>query len=273
MASPQDIAAFRRKVLGYYRAHARAFPWRNTRNPYRILLSEIMLQQTQAERVRKYYSRFLKKFPTIPALARGSLKDVLSLWQGLGYNRRAKYLHDAAIAISKNNGQFPKDTAGLRLLPGVGPYTAAAVAVFAYGTSETLIETNIRTVYLHHFFPGRTSVSDTEIIPLITETIDRGDPRRWYYALMDYGAYLKSTLPNPSRRSAHHARHTPFKGSMRELRGAIVRALASVPRLSKRVLLLKLQPLEREPGEIEAALTVLSKEGLLRSGKESVALL
>lgn len=272
MASPREIAAFRRKILSYYRAHARAFPWRETRDPYRILVSEIMLQQTQTERVRDYYARFLKAFPSVGALARAPLREVLVLWQGLGYNRRAKYLREVAIVVAKDKNRFPKDVASLELLPGVGAYTAAAVAVFAYGAAETLIETNIRTVYLHHFFPGRKSVPDREIIPLIKQTVDRKDPRRWYYALMDYGAHLKTTLPNPSRRSAHHVRQTPFRGSVRELRGVIIRLLTHEPCISKKALFLKLKPLERKSREIETTLAALSKEGLLQSKKGLVVL-
>ncbi|MCE9643754.1 A/G-specific adenine glycosylase [Candidatus Parcubacteria bacterium] len=267
-----EIGAFQKKVLAHFRTHGRVLPWRETRDPYRILLSEIMLQQTQVERVRSYYTRFLKAFPTIQKLAAAPLRDVLVLWQGLGYNRRAKYLHEAAIALSKNKAGFPKDAAALRALPGVGPYTASAVAAFAYGAPEILIETNIRTAYLHHFFAERKDVSDTEILPLIEQTLYKKDPRIWYYALMDYGAHLKSILPNPSRRSVHHKKQAAFKGSNRELRGAILKHLALQKSLSKADLFKKLLPLKRSRAETGAVLEALSKEGLVRVSKDSLAL-
>jgi len=268
----REIDSFQKKVLTHFRTHGRSLPWRETCDPYRILLSEIMLQQTQVERVLSYYTRFLKAFPTVKKLAVAPLREVLVLWQGLGYNRRAKYLHDAAIVVSKNKEGFPKDSQGLRALPGVGPYTASAVAAFAYGAPEILIETNIRTVYLHHFFAEKKDVSDTDILPLIRETIYTKDPRTWYYALMDYGAHLKSTLPNPSRRSAHHKKQAAFKGSNRELRGAILRYLASQKSLSKAGLFKKLLPLGRSTAEIDDTLEALSREGLVRVSRGSIAL-
>ncbi|HYF10648.1 MAG TPA: A/G-specific adenine glycosylase [Candidatus Paceibacterota bacterium] len=257
-------------ILAHFRAHARAFPWRETRDPYRILVSEIMLQQTGVERVRGYYARFLERFPTVEALARAPLNEVLRLWQGLGYNRRAKYLREAAIAMKA--GGFPRDAAGLCALPGIGPYTASAIAAFAYGTPEVLIETNIRAAYLHHFFPRAKAVPDKKILPLIEKTLYKKDPRTWYYALMDYGAHLKSREINPSRRSAHHKKQAAFKGSNRELRGALLRHLASRKSLSREVLFKKAAPLGRSGEEIDRALAALAKEGFVRISGRSVAL-
>lgn len=166
-----------------------------------------MLQQTQVDRVIPKYKAFIKKFPTAKKLARAELPDVLKLWSGLGYNRRAKYLWEAAKGGTK----------------GIGPYTRAAVAVFAHNRPETLIETNIRAVYLHHLFPKSKKVSDQKLLPYIV--VPKGvEPRVWYAALMDYGSYLKRVHPNPSRRSTHHTKQEKFKGSDRELRGAILRA-------------------------------------------------
>ena len=163
-------------------------PWRTTRDPYSILVSEIMLQQTQVERVKTKYTEFLAAFPTIESLASSLLTDVLRTWQGLGYNRRAIALKRCAEEIvSRYSGQFPRDTAELETLPGIGPYTARAVAAFAFGMAEPLIETNIRTVFIHFFFHGRDRVSDREIMPLVARTLDRHNPREWYYALMDFG--------------------------------------------------------------------------------------
>lgn len=174
----------------------------------------MMLQQTQVDRVLPKYEAFIKKYPTAKKLAVAPLHDVLKLWQGLGYNRRAKYLWEAAKGGTK----------------GIGPYTRAAVAVFAHNKPEVLVETNIRAVYLHHFFPGRTNVPDSQLLPHIV--VPKGvEPRVWYAALMDYGAHLKRTTPNPSRRSKHHAKQKKFKGSDRELRGAILRARLSGARV------------------------------------------
>lgn len=227
--------AFQRTVWNYYRRHRRDFLWRRTRNPYRILVSEIMLQQTQTDRVVPFYINFLARFPTLDDLARAPLRDVLRAWSGLGYNRRALYLKRAAeIVMRDHRGRLPTEPDVLQELPGIGPYTAAAVACFAFGRPTIFIETNIRTVYLHHFIPppsgGRikVGVQDSSLFPLIHSTLDTKRPRDWYYALMDYGAYLKKTLgTNPSRQSVHYTRQTPFHGSLREVRGALVREITT----------------------------------------------
>jgi A/G-specific adenine glycosylase len=182
-----------------------------------------MLQQTQVDRVIPKYKAFLKAFPTARVLARAALPQVLLLWSGLGYNRRAKYLWEAA----KRWG------APLETLPGVGPYTASAVRVFAYNKPEILIETNIRAVFLHHLFPKSKKVPDARLMPFIVRALDRKKPRVWYAALMDYGSYLKKKLPNPSRRSRLHTKQKPFKGSDREIRGGILKAHLAGRPLSK----------------------------------------
>lgn len=183
-----------------------------------------MLQQTQVSRVIPKYRVFLKRFPTLRSLARASLADVLSGWQGLGYNRRGKALHDTARLLVRNHGgKIPKDAAALRTLPGIGPYTASAVCVFAFNKPEILIETNIRTVFIHFFFSGRKKVRDEELAVLVKEMIDLKNPRRWYSALMDYGAHLKQSGKKLNAKSAHYVRQAPFKGSRRELRGLLVR--------------------------------------------------
>lgn len=217
------VRSFRRTVLTYWKQNGRhELPWRKTRDPYAILVSEIMLQQTQVERVIPYFTRWMQMFPTAQALARASLPVVLKCWSGLGYNRRAKHLHEAAMRIAQYG--MPREYAALRELPGVGDYTAKAVRVFAFGEPETLIETNVRSVFIHSFFPRARAVSDERLLPLIDAALDRRDPRRWYSALMDYGSFLKATTKNPSRRSRHHTRQSTFKGSLREVRGAILKA-------------------------------------------------
>jgi A/G-specific adenine glycosylase len=241
------------------------FPWRTNPTPYRVLVSEIMLQQTQAERVAQKYREFLTAFPSVRSLARAPQGRVLRAWQGLGYNRRALMLRRSAQAVvSRFNGRIPGTIEELRGLPGVGPYTAAAVLVFAWNRPATVLETNIRSVFIHHFFPRRRGISDTELIPLIEATQDTHAPRRWYSALMDYGSVLKRAEANPSRRSIHHASQPRFRGSRRELRGAIL-ALAArkrsvVPSDVRAVLL-------RSAKEIAACFADLVREGfLVRSG-------
>lgn len=247
---------FKKTVRTFYKTHGRhTLPWRKTTNPYRILVSEIMLQQTQVDRVVPYYKAFFKKFPTVKALAKAPLSDVLRMWQGLGYNRRAKMLHNAAKeVVNENKGRFPKTYEALVTLPGVGEYTAKAVRTFSYNEPEVVIETNIRTVFLHHFFPKSKKVSDEKLLPLIEETLDKKNPRDWYAALMDYGSHLKKTVPNPSRKSAHHTNQSPFKGSDREIRGAILRATLKGEKLSA-------LPFDRD--RIKAQCAALKKEGLI----------
>lgn len=223
---PDVLADFRRTVLTHYQAHGRNLPWRHTRDPYRILVSETMLQQTQVPRVLVKYEEFLTAFPNIGALAAAPLTTVLRVWQGLGYSRRALSLQKtAAIVTAEHGGALPRSVPALMRLPGVGPATAGAIAAFAYGEAHPFIETNIRAVYLHHFFSAREAVSDREILPLVDATLDRVDPRSWYYALMDYGVMLKRAYPNPSRRSRHHTRQSPFLGSNRQLRAQVLRVL------------------------------------------------
>jgi len=228
---------FRKAVLGFYKKHGRGhLPWRKTTNPYRILISEVMLQQTQVERVILKYKSFLKKFPTLYSLARAPLSSVLREWQGLGYNRRAKMLHTTAkTTIVNYSGRMPTSYDELVALPGVGPYTASAVRVFAFNKPDLLIETNIRAALLHHFFPRAQKVHDRELLQL-TVTPANVSPREWYAALMDYGAHLKATVPNPSRRSAHHVLQKPFRGSDREIRGAILRTLSQKTQTAQEIL-------------------------------------
>jgi len=201
-------------------------PWRKDVRPYAIVVSEIMLQQTQVRRVIPKYNAFLKRWPSARALARAPLQEVLEAWQGLGYNSRAKRLRDCTKRISSlTNGRWPTTYEGLVALPGIGPYTAAAVMNFAYNTPQPLVETNVRTVFIHHFFEGQEQVSDAEIIEVVTKTLPPERPREWFWALMDYGSYLKQTHGNGNSRSAHYKKQTPFKGSNRQIRGAIIREL------------------------------------------------
>lgn len=228
------IRQFQEKIYSYYRTHKRVLPWRQTHNPYRILISEVMLQQTQSARVVPKYKEFLKAFPNARVLTEAPVRDVLSLWQGLGYNRRALLLKRTAEAIvTEHKGKFPKTYNDLIALPGIGPYTASAIMAFAYNLPTAMIETNIRAVFIHFFFPKSKKVPDAKLLPLIEKYMDKENAREWYNALMDYGAMLKATVPNPSRKSKHHTKQSKFNGSMRQVRGAIIRLYTENPKMSQ----------------------------------------
>ena len=221
------VAEFQSMILDFYRQEGRSFPWRETRDPYAILVSELMLQQTQTERVVPKYLAWLEAFPTAADLAAAPFPQVLAAWSGLGYNRRAGYLQSACRQVVQElGGVFPSTAKELQRLKGVGAYTAGAVAAFAFNRPEVFIETNIRSVYLFFFYPDQEKVSDAQLMPLIQATVYHQDPRRWYYALMDYGARLKKSTANPNRQSRHYSRQSRFEGSLRQARGAIVRQLS-----------------------------------------------
>ena len=227
----------------------RDLPWRRTYDPYAIWISEVMLQQTQVSRVDGRWQRWLEHFPTVDALAAAAPSDVLEEWQGLGYNRRALSVHRAAQAISEAGGVFPQDQKELVKLPGIGPATAAGIRAFAFNLHGVYLETNVRTVFLHELYPQAEGVPDSELVPLVELTcpasvvgsastadaagVDEAvvasiaelTPRSWYYALLDYGAYLKKTIPNPSRRSKSHVKQSRFEGSHRQKRAELLRVL------------------------------------------------
>lgn len=234
--SRTQVRKFQREVLGYYRKHARNFPWRSAREPYRTLVSEVMLQQTQVSRVVPFYARFIKAFPTITSLARAKTGDVLRAWQGLGYNRRALNLQRAARVIVQEYGaRVPRDTEALEGLAGIGNYTAGAIMAFAFNQPSAFIETNIRTVYLHHFFKRKYRVTDEEILTAIRQTRPKKNPRVWYQALMDYGTMLKKREGNQNVRSASFAKQALFHGSRREVRGAVLKVLSEKPLTMKQL--------------------------------------
>ncbi len=257
------VVDFRKAVWAHFKTNGRhSLPWRKTKDPYKILVSEIMLQQTQVERVIPYYKRFIAKYPTAKTLARVPLSDVLRAWQGLGYNRRAKMLHMAAKEIAKHG--FPKNLKALEELPGVGPYTARAVAAFAFNHDAPVIETNIRTAIMHHFFPQRTKVSDVHIEKVLTKAHPKGKSREWHSALMDYGSHLKRSGIRINKKSAHYTKQSPFVGSMREVRGAILRTLSS--REVTYAELVLLAGSTRIP-QLSAALRALIAEGLVTTSE------
>jgi A/G-specific adenine glycosylase len=256
-----SVKAFQKIIKDYYSKQGRIFPWRETRNPYKILVSEIMLQQTQAPRVVEKYRSFIKRFPSVANLASAKTIDVLQEWQGLGYNRRGLALKKAAEIIMKEyHGKVPNSLENLLLLPGVGPATAGDILAFAWNQPSIVIETNIRSVFIHFFFKDTTNIADSEILPLIQKTLDRKNPREWYFALMDYGAFLKKNHLNPSRRSKQYSPQSPFSGSNRELRSKILRYIIAY---SKQPLENIVESLQADKESIEKNLRALVKEGLL----------
>ena len=201
-------------------------PWRQDTRPYYVLVSELMLQQTQVSRVIPKFEAFISAFPSEKALATASLADVLKQWQGLGYNRRAKFLHEAAKKIVAL-GSFPDNETDLVSLPGVGKNTAGAILAYSFNTPVLFVETNIRTVYIHHFFTDDVDVDDSAIIDKLAETIDTEHPREFYWSLMDYGSWLKTNGIKNIDQSKTYKRQAPLKGSIREVRGMIIRELSN----------------------------------------------
>lgn len=205
----------------------RSMPWREDTRPYYVLVSELMLQQTQVPRVIPKFEEFIKTFPDEQSLAGASLAEVVTLWQGLGYNRRAKFLHKAAkMIVSEFSGEFPQDEMSILKLPGVGKNTAGAICAYAFNQRSIFVETNIRTVYIHHFFNDQFDIDDKEIIKLLKKTIDEDNPRRFYQNLMDYGSWLKASGVKNIRSSKHYKKQSALKGSVREVRGQLIRLLS-----------------------------------------------
>jgi A/G-specific adenine glycosylase len=266
MVTQKEINAFRRIVWKHYRAQGRhALPWRENHDPYRILVSEVMLQQTQVERVIAFFTAWMKKYPMVENLAAAPLSEVLTLWQGLGYNRRAKMLHEAAKAVVKDyGGKFPASPEALEELPGIGPYTARAVAAFAHNQNVVFIETNLRTVVTHHFFGSKKNVDDTEVLAILTKALPKGRAREWYAALMDYGSYLKRTGVRINARAKGYKKQPAFQGSEREARGALLKALVRGPK--EPALLIDLFGASRRD-QLKSALSRMTKEGMIMLSK------
>jgi len=266
--SSKQLESFVKHVTSEGRKLYRDYAWRETRDPYAILLSEIMLQQTQVTRVISYYDSWLKRFPTIDALAAADMSEVLTAWQGLGYNRRALALKRLSVEVSENRGGIlPVTFDDLLQLPGVGPATAAGVMIFAHNNPAPYLETNVRSVVLHELFADSDEICDKEIMAVVKQAAEYVhnsnivDARTWNYALMDYGTWLKKAFPNPSRRSKHHTKQSRFEGSFRQKRAALLREILSSPQ----------QPASKladscgfELADTEAALGVLLQEGFIR---------
>lgn len=266
-SNKQTVSQFKETIWNHYYQFGRDFAWRNVHDPYKVFISEVMLQQTQTKRVIEKYEQFLAEFSSFEMLAQASLRDVLSVWQGLGYNRRGKFLHEAAqIIIKKYNGILSNDPEALINLPGIGPATAASICAFAFNNPTVFIETNIRTVFLYFFCKNKKAVDDKELMPLVAAAVDQDNPREWYYALMDYGVMLKQQLPNPSRASKHHTVQSKFEGSNRQIRGKIIKALTETRSLTHQELL---QKTNADKDRFEPILEQLLQEKIIkRFGQE-----
>lgn len=269
--SPERLEEFSATVWERGRELYRDLPWRDTHDPYAILLSEVMLQQTQVSRVMGRWEQWLETFPTIADLASAPLPPVLELWQGMGYNRRALNLKRCAEeVVAMHDGVVPSDKKALLALPGIGPSTSAGVRIFAFRQPDMYLETNVRAVFIHELFPGRESVADKELVSLVEATCPQdARVRAWYYALLDYGAYLKKTMPNPTRRSKHYTRQSKFEGSHRQKRAYLLRRVID-DALSTEDLARDLAQSERASGrqepsveEVRAILDELEREGFV----------
>lgn len=257
----QQVVDFKQHIWNFYREQGRVFSWRNIHNPYHIVVSEIMLQQTQTYRVAPKYEAFIALFATWQALATASTHTVLCAWQGLGYNRRALALHAIAKRVVADfNGELPDDPVALVQFPGIGKATAASICAFAFNKPTIFIETNIRAVFIHFFFKDLQTVGDDQLLPLVTQAVDQENPREWYYALMDYGVMLKKSHPNPSRKSSHYTKQSRFEGSDRQIRGAIIRALTQQERFTLQALI---TDLDKDATRVTAQVEALHKEGFI----------
>jgi A/G-specific adenine glycosylase len=258
---PNAVEEFRQIIYQYYTEHRREMPWRVSRDPYNILVSEIMLQQTQVGRVLTKYEQFISTFPDFNAVSKAPLQEILGVWQGLGYNRRAIALQKICqLVVTEYGGVLPSSAETLQTFPGIGPATAGAICAFAFNQPTVFIETNIRRVFIHFFFPNKNGVKDKEILPLVEGTLDTCSPRRWYHALMDYGAMLKNEEHNPNRRSAHYNRQAPFQGSNREIRGLILKTLLEKSDLTEVELI---RSVGKSRQRVQPIITQLTKEGFL----------
>jgi A/G-specific adenine glycosylase len=258
----RSLSLFREIIWNYYTGNKRELPWRHTVDPYRIYVSEIMLQQTQVERVITKYAEFMKAFPGFSSLSSAPLEEVLRVWQGMGYNRRAKALKEGAQRVMKEfNGCLPEDETILLTFPGIGKATASSIVTFAFNKPAIFIETNIRRVFIHFFFHDQEGINDKTIIALVERTLEKEKPREWYYALMDYGAMLKNKVPNPNRRSTSYTKQSRFEGSDRQIRGLVLKVILDKGQISEKDLIIGIK---REPERIRKALKQLVDEGFIK---------
>jgi A/G-specific adenine glycosylase len=252
-------------MFSYYKQYGREFPFREKIDPYHVVVSEVMLQQTQTGTVSEKFLNFIRLFPDFEALAKAPLKKVLKAWQGLGYNKRAIGLQKTAkLIVKEHHGKVPKSRKTLKTLPYIGKATSGSILAFAFNKPEPFIETNIRRVFIYFFFPAKKKVSDADILPLVDKTLDRENPRKWYYALMDYGVMLKQRHPELTKRSSKYRKQKPFKGSNREVRGKLLKSFLSGQGLTEEQVL---QKLPFDARRIKKVLKQLIKEGFIKREK------
>ena len=255
-------------IWHYYEHHKRDFAWRSNPTPYNVLVSEIMLQQTQTYRVAEKFDPFIAAFPDFASLATAPFTEVLRLWKGLGYNRRALNLQKAAqFIVTEHNGTLPTNPTILQTFPSIGPATAHSIITYAFNQPTTFIETNVRTVFIYFFFKKHTAITDKMLEPLVTATADQHNPREWYYALMDYGVMLKAEVGNLSRLSAHYTKQSKFSGSDRQIRGMILQTLLDQPGIHVHLLP---ETLNKEPERVERMVRDLCKDGLVMVANETL---
>ncbi len=297
--SKNRIVTFQKKIFEWWSTHKRDLPWRHTRDPYRIMVSEVMLQQTQVLRVVAKYREFIQTFPTVVDLAQASPAQVLRIWKGMGYNRRALYLHKAAKIIVENVwpvipahagiqskivktfdlNNFPKSEKELRKLPGLGTYTARAILVFAYEQEVPLVDTNIRQIITHFFFTKQAKgpalmglkgrALEKEIEDIARQLIPPGKSWAWHQALMDYGALA---LPVLTRSPVHPSprKGLPFRDSNRFYRGRIIDRLRD-GEISEKKLVSELVITYTKPAAfIHSIIDSLTKDGLLQRTSRGV---
>ena len=263
------IKAFQDFIYSFYRRNKRNFPFRENLTPYKVVVSEIMLQQTQTNRVSEKFLEFIEKFPDFNSLASASIDELLSVWQGLGYNRRALALKEIAQKVVNDyDGKVPKDLKLLEALPQIGYNTASSILAFAYNHPTYFIETNIRRVYIYFFFPGRSKIDDKEIMDIVKFSVDEENPREWYYALMDFGVMLKKTHPELNKKSAHYRKQSKFDGSIRQVRGKILKLLLKTPLTRKEII----DKLDYDEKQIVKILKILVKEGFIQKEQDKFSI-
>ncbi len=256
------IELFQKFIYDYYKNHKRKFPFREKITPYNVLISEIMLQQTQTSRVSEKFLKFIKKFPDFLSLSNASTEEVLKEWKGLGYNRRAIALKEIAQRVINDfNGELPDSIETLQSFPQIGYNTASSILTFAFNIPTVFIETNVRRVYIFFFFPNKKKINDKEILPIVEKTIDKNNPREWYYALMDYGVMLKKKFPDLGRTSIHYKKQSAFEGSNRQIRGKILKMMIKNQVITKSKIIDKFKNLSS--GRINSILSQLEKEGFI----------
>ncbi|MBY9013317.1 MAG: A/G-specific adenine glycosylase [Candidatus Lokiarchaeota archaeon] len=256
------INTFQKIIYSYFKQYGRDFPFRKEISPYNVVVSEMMLQQTQTSRVVEKFQQFIQKFPDFQSLANAPLNDVLKVWQGLGYNRRAVALKTISEKVVKEfEGILPADVEILKSFPQIGHNTASSIVAFAFNIPTYFIEVNIRRVYIYFFFPGKTSIDDGNIMPIVRRTLDPSNVRKWYYALMDYGVMLKKTHPELNKRSVHYRKQSKFKGSNREIRGKILKLLIASSSLTETEML---SELEINSIKLKEILNLLITEGFIK---------